>query len=238
MVELAQNPKGKKRHPYVGRRVELTFTSDPFTKIRPGLQGTVSFVDDTGTVHVNWDDGSVLGLVPGEDHFQFISASNPTARISRTRGVKTMRGPYSAARGYEPWIQRRGKLGEGFLTTMTKSERHKALDRCVDEYGYRSCLGSILVLERAKKGPRDRGEGVGVKYAKQLKESREYLKKKYGGPGSFGPQKKERVATAADKGGAYRASNPPPEEHAARSLSFLEAGEKAMRDAQIGRAHV
>lgn len=50
-----------------GRRVRLVHCTDPWTALSPGSLGTVSLVDDMGTVHVHWDDGSRLGLVPGED---------------------------------------------------------------------------------------------------------------------------------------------------------------------------
>jgi hypothetical protein len=50
-----------------GRRVRLTRCSDPYTRLEPGDEGTIAFVDGMGTVHVNWDSGSSLGLVPGED---------------------------------------------------------------------------------------------------------------------------------------------------------------------------
>lgn len=52
-----------------GERVELVATTDPHTRLRPGARGTVTTVDDLGTVHVAWDDGSRLGLVPGEDRW-------------------------------------------------------------------------------------------------------------------------------------------------------------------------
>ena len=32
-----------------------------------GTQGTVRFVDDIGTVHVSWDNGSSLGAAMGAD---------------------------------------------------------------------------------------------------------------------------------------------------------------------------
>lgn len=51
-----------------GTRVELISMSDPYTKLKPGDQGTVSFVDDIGTVFVRWDCGSGLGVAYGEDH--------------------------------------------------------------------------------------------------------------------------------------------------------------------------
>ena len=50
-----------------GDRVQLVWTSDPWTKLRPGERGTVIDVDSVGTVHVDWDCGSNLGLIPGQD---------------------------------------------------------------------------------------------------------------------------------------------------------------------------
>lgn len=51
----------------VGCRVELVQMDDPYRKLAPGSQGTVSSVDDTGTVFVHWDCGSGLGIVYGVD---------------------------------------------------------------------------------------------------------------------------------------------------------------------------
>lgn len=51
-----------------GTRVELISMNDPYNrKLKPGDQGTVSFVDDMGTIFVNWGCGSGLGIVYGED---------------------------------------------------------------------------------------------------------------------------------------------------------------------------
>jgi hypothetical protein len=55
-----------------GKRIELISTTDPYTELKPGDQGTVDFVDDTGTIHVSWDNGSQLGLVPGEDQYKLL----------------------------------------------------------------------------------------------------------------------------------------------------------------------
>lgn len=55
-----------------GTRVELINMNDPYTKLKPGNRGTVSIVDDTGTIFVNWDCGSGLGVVYGEDHIRKI----------------------------------------------------------------------------------------------------------------------------------------------------------------------
>lgn len=56
----------------VGRRVRLIRCSDPYSSNPSGLEGTVTMVDDLGTVHVRWDNGSTLGLVPGEDRWEEI----------------------------------------------------------------------------------------------------------------------------------------------------------------------
>ena len=51
-----------------GCRVTLvSMGPDPCSRLKPGDEGTVFHVDDTGTVHVNWDCGSTLGMVYGVD---------------------------------------------------------------------------------------------------------------------------------------------------------------------------
>jgi hypothetical protein len=45
-----------------GRKVRLSHCNDSHTKLEPGTMGVVEMVDDIGTVHVKWDDGTVLGL--------------------------------------------------------------------------------------------------------------------------------------------------------------------------------
>ena len=57
----------KEEYP-VGCRVELIHMEDPYNrKLTPGCRGTVRIVDDIGTIHVDWDCGSRLGVAYGED---------------------------------------------------------------------------------------------------------------------------------------------------------------------------
>ena len=58
-----------------GTRVMLIRMNDPYTNLRQGDQGTVTMVDDTGTIHVNWDRGSTLGVVFGEDECRRIDGN-------------------------------------------------------------------------------------------------------------------------------------------------------------------
>jgi hypothetical protein len=48
---------------------------DAYTKLPPGTRGTVTLVDQLGTVHVRWDDGRNLGLVPGQDEWRVIDGA-------------------------------------------------------------------------------------------------------------------------------------------------------------------
>ena len=41
-----------------------------------GTKGTVTHVDDAGTIHVQWDNGSSLGLIPNVDKFRKLTTSH------------------------------------------------------------------------------------------------------------------------------------------------------------------
>lgn len=56
-----------------GTRIRLEKMDDPYTKLPSGLTGSVSYVDDVGTIHMNWDNGSTLGLIVGEDDFSILN---------------------------------------------------------------------------------------------------------------------------------------------------------------------
>ena len=62
----------RERYP-VGCRVELICMNDPYTKLKPGDRGTVTMVDSIGTVFVNWDCGSGLGIVYQEDSCRILT---------------------------------------------------------------------------------------------------------------------------------------------------------------------
>ncbi len=57
--------KLKKEYP-IGARVELVKMDDPQAP-SVGTTGKVNFIDDAGTIHVSWENGSNLGIVYGED---------------------------------------------------------------------------------------------------------------------------------------------------------------------------
>ena len=54
-----------------GKRILLVHMDDPYGVPETAI-GTVDFVDDAGQIHVTWDSGSSLALIPAVDEFLFI----------------------------------------------------------------------------------------------------------------------------------------------------------------------
>lgn len=54
-----------------GAAVELIRMDDPQAPA-PGTRGIINHVDDAGSIHISWETGSTLALIPGEDQFRII----------------------------------------------------------------------------------------------------------------------------------------------------------------------
>lgn len=55
-----------------GTKIRLKNMEDPFP-VPKGTIGVVEYVDDAGTIHMCWGNGSSLGLVVGKDDFEVVS---------------------------------------------------------------------------------------------------------------------------------------------------------------------
>ena len=55
-----------------GTRIRLVRMNDPYTHIPVGTIGVVTGVDDAGTVHTVWSNGSTLGVAFGVDYAEKI----------------------------------------------------------------------------------------------------------------------------------------------------------------------
>ena len=61
----------KKMYP-VGTRIRLIHMDDPYSPVPDGMTGTVTYIDDIGTLHMKWDNGRTLGICPDADSFTVI----------------------------------------------------------------------------------------------------------------------------------------------------------------------
>ena len=66
-----------------GTRIRLNSMGDPYAPILPGTDGEVDFVDDAGSLHMKWDNGRSLALIPGEDSFTVLPPKLTTLKLYR-----------------------------------------------------------------------------------------------------------------------------------------------------------
>lgn len=55
-----------------GKRIRLIRMLDQHDPVPSGTLGSVRFVDDMGNIHVAWDNGRTLSLLPGIDEFELL----------------------------------------------------------------------------------------------------------------------------------------------------------------------
>ena len=72
--ELRQVERLRELYP-PGTKIQCIKMDDPYHAIAPGFIGTVDYVDDAGTIHMSWENGSSLGLILGGDRFKIIGRS-------------------------------------------------------------------------------------------------------------------------------------------------------------------
>lgn len=61
----------KEKYPK-GTKIRCIQMNDPYHPVPSGTIGIVEHVDDAGTIHMHWENGSSLGLIENEDVFEVI----------------------------------------------------------------------------------------------------------------------------------------------------------------------
>ena len=85
----------KERYPE-GIRVELISMSDTYAP-PTGTQGTVTGVDDIGSLLVHWDNGSSLNVLYGEDTVRIVNEPKTTFKLVYQNGNEETYETYNDA---------------------------------------------------------------------------------------------------------------------------------------------
>ena len=63
----------RKQYP-VGTKIQLISIRNEKDPILPGTIGEVTHIDDLGSIHMKWQNGSSLALIPEVDSFKVLEA--------------------------------------------------------------------------------------------------------------------------------------------------------------------
>ena len=63
----------RKQYP-IGTKIQLISMRDEKYPILPGTIGEVTHIDDMGSIHMKWQNGSSLALIPEVDSFKAVVA--------------------------------------------------------------------------------------------------------------------------------------------------------------------
>lgn len=63
----------RKQYP-VGTKIRLISMRNEKYPILPGTIGEVTHIDDMGSIHMKWQNGSSLALIPEVDSFKVVAA--------------------------------------------------------------------------------------------------------------------------------------------------------------------
>ena len=89
MNDMNRDVERLKRRFVPGMRVRLVYMDDAQAPPQ-GTMGTVKCVDDIGTIHVNWDNGSSLGVAWPIDNIEVVKeGANNENNLLRTERNRT-----------------------------------------------------------------------------------------------------------------------------------------------------
>lgn len=69
----------RKKYP-VGTKLQLISMRNETYPVLPGTVGEVTHIDDAGSIHMRWENGSSLALIPEIDSFQTVSEAKNKAK--------------------------------------------------------------------------------------------------------------------------------------------------------------
>lgn len=105
-----------------GVRVRLINMDDPYSTLQEGDEGTIKHIDDAGIIHVNWDNGSTLGLIPKVDKYVVLNENENMYKPFPKAGERDDRIGSRNARLYQQAEERMMDEG-GYDETPQKSAK-------------------------------------------------------------------------------------------------------------------
>ena len=73
-IQTKINIENIKKYYKTGQKVRLIKMYDYIAPIPPLTIGIIEYIDDIGQIHINWNNGSKLALVPNVDEFEILKA--------------------------------------------------------------------------------------------------------------------------------------------------------------------
>ena len=114
----------RERYPE-GTRIQLASMDDPYAPVPPGTEGEVICVDDEGSIHAKWGNGSMLALIPGEDSFRVLPPRLTELKLYMPMTVDYFENEYEDGAVSAVWIT-------GKSTAITRRRWTKA--RCSRQF--------------------------------------------------------------------------------------------------------
>ena len=65
-----------------GKRIRLIKMNNDPDPVEPGTEGTIKFIDGIGQIHVDWDNGRTLAIIPTEDEYEIITEGDSAGGAS------------------------------------------------------------------------------------------------------------------------------------------------------------
>jgi len=117
--KVISTPKKLENGGLVGKRVKLIFMHDPHP-VEPYTEGTIDHVDGIGQLHVKWDNGRTLAIIPEIDQFEIIE------NMGGGGSTREMRpSPTDSATMYPQGFRKRGNDGNIWEIALTSAGIHR-----------------------------------------------------------------------------------------------------------------
>lgn len=91
------------RYP-LGTRIMLIHMDDPYTSLLPGDKGTITGLDDLGTLQMVWESGSTLGLIPGVDVFEILKPTGKAIFVRKVASLSDLKEEVGKGGRPEPYV--------------------------------------------------------------------------------------------------------------------------------------